>query len=85
MLARSLSNHRNYDPGFIYSSTEVLIYVQFDNAKTWFYDANDLTAMVLDRDPKPKDLVVGTQVVAKRPNESAHVQGTVKKEKEENK
>ena len=84
MLARSLSNHRNYDPGFIYSSTEVLIYVQFDNAKTWFYDANDLTAMVLDRDPKPKDLAVGTQVVAKRPNESAHVQGTVKKEKEEN-
>lgn len=40
--------------------------------------------MVLDRDPNPKDLVVGTQVVAKRPNESAHVQGIVKKEKEEN-
>lgn len=48
------------------------------------YDANDLTAMVLDRDPNPKDLVVNTQVVAWYPKESAHVEGKVKKEKEEN-
>lgn len=63
---------------------EVMIYVQFDNAKSWFYDVNDLTAMVLDKDPDPKDLVVGTQVVARRPKESAHSEGKVKREKEEN-
>lgn len=61
-----------------------MIYVRFDNGKSWFYDANDLTAMVLDKDPNPKNLVVGTQVVAKRPKESAHVEGNVKEEKEEN-
>ena len=61
-----------------------MIYVQFDDTKSWFYDANDLTAMVLDRDPDPKRLVIGTQVVAKHPKESAHVEGKVKKEREEN-
>ena len=73
-----------YDPGFVWSSTDVLINVQFDNAKSNVYDANDLTAMVLDKDPNPKDLVVGTQVVARHPKESAHVEGKVKQEKEEN-
>ena len=62
-----------------------MIYVQFDNTKPRScYDVNDLTAMVLDKDPDPKDLVVGTQVVAKRPKESAHVEGKVKQKKEEN-
>jgi len=61
-----------------------MINVQFDNTKFWSYDVNDLTAMVLDKDPDPKDLVVGTQVVAKRPKESAHVEGKVKQKKEEN-
>ena len=84
MLARSLSNQRNYDPGFIWSATDVMIYVQVDNAKSGFYDVNDLTAMVLDRDPNPKDLVVGTQVVARRPKDPVHVEGKVKEVKEEN-
>ena len=63
---------------------EVMISVQFDNNKSCIYDANDLIAMVLDKDPKPKNLFVGTQVVAKHPKESAHVEGKVKEEKEEN-
>lgn len=61
-----------------------MIKVQFDNAMSSVYDANDLTAMVLDKDPNPKDLVVGTQVVARYPKESVHVEGKVKQEKKEN-
>ena len=61
-----------------------MINVKFDKARSTVYDANDLTAMVLDKDPNPKDLVVGTQVVARHPKESVHVEGKVKQEKEEN-
>ena len=79
-----MSKQRKYDPGFVWSSTEDLINVQFDNGMSNVYDANDLTAMVLDNDPNPKDLVVGTQVVARYPKKSAHVEGKVKEEKVEN-
>ena len=61
-----------------------MINVQFDNAKSNVYDANDLTAMVLDKVPNPKDLFVGTQVVARYPKESAHVEGKVKEKKVDN-
>lgn len=61
-----------------------MIHVQFDNPMFWGFDANDITAMVLDKDPNPKGVVIGTQVVAKRPKESSHVEGKVKEEKEEN-
>lgn len=63
---------------------ETMIHVQFDNSMAWCFDTNDLTAMVIDKDPNAKDLVVGAQVVAKRPNESSHVEGKVKEVKEEN-
>ncbi|KAL9987728.1 hypothetical protein ACROYT_G002079 [Oculina patagonica] len=83
VLARSVSNQRNYDPGFICSAMETMFHVQFDNSMAWCFDTNDLTAMVIDKDPNAKDLVVGAQVVAKRPNESSHVEGKVKEVKEE--
>lgn len=77
VLARSLANQRNYDAGFIYTAMDVMIFVQFDNSMTWFYDTNDIAAIVIDKNPDPKDVVVGTQVVAKRPNESSHVEGKI--------
>lgn len=83
MLARSVSKPRNYDPGFVFAAMETMIYVQFDNSMSWFYDPNDITAMVIDKDPNSKDLVIGTQVVAKRPSDSLHVEGKVKEQKEE--
>lgn len=84
MLARSVPKPTNYDPGFVCAATETMIYVQFDNSMSWFYDPNDITAMVIDKDPNPKDLVIGTQVLAKRPSDSSHVEGKVKEQKEEN-
>ena len=65
-------------------ATDTMISVQFDASMAWPFDANDITAMVVDKDPDPKDLVVGTPVVAKRSKESSHVEGKVKARKEEN-
>ncbi|KAJ7389013.1 hypothetical protein OS493_034406 [Desmophyllum pertusum] len=37
----------------------------------------NIAAIVIDTNPDPKDVVVGTQVVGQRPNESSHVEGKI--------
>ena len=84
MLARALTNMKFYDPGYIYMALENMIGVHFDGGLPCVYDPNDITAMMVDKDPDPQALVVGTPVVAKRSNDSSHVEGKVKERKEEN-
>ena len=84
VLARALTNMKFYDPGYIYMALENMIGVHFDGGPPWAYDPNDITAMMVDKDPDPHALVVGTPVVAKRSNDSSHVEGKVKERKEEN-
>ena len=84
VLARALTNMKLYDPGYIYMALENMIGVHFDGGFPTAYDPNDITAIVVDKDPDPKALVVGTPVVAKRSNDSSHVEGKVKERKEEN-
>lgn len=48
-----------------------------------FYDTNDIAAVVVDKDPRPKDLVIGAVVVAKRPEETSFVEGKIVQTKEE--
>ena len=84
VLARAVTNMKLYDPGYIYVALENMIGVHFDGGFPTAYDPNDITAIVVDKDPDPKALVVGTPVVAKRSNDSSHVEGKVKARKEEN-
>ncbi|XP_066022142.1 intermembrane lipid transfer protein VPS13C isoform X9 [Pocillopora verrucosa] len=84
VLARALTNMKLYDPGYIYVALENMIGVHFDGGFPTAYDPNDITAIVVDKDPDPKALVFGTPVVAKRSNDSSHVEGKVKERKEEN-
>ena len=84
VLARAVTNMKLYDPGYIYVALENMIGVHFDGGFPTAYDPNDVTAIVVDKDPDPKALVVGTPVVAKRSNDSSHVEGKVKARKEEN-
>lgn len=60
------------------------IIVQFDNSMAMFFDANDISAVIIDKNPKPKDLVIGMQVIAKRPKETSYVEGKVIQNEEEN-
>ncbi|XP_022794312.1 vacuolar protein sorting-associated protein 13A-like [Stylophora pistillata] len=83
VLARSFNNIKFYDRGYIYMATDHMIGVHFDGGLPWGYDPNDITAMVVDKNPDPKALVVGTRVVAKRSKVSSHVEGKVKERKEE--
>ena len=83
VLARALTNMKFYDPGYIYMALENMIGVHFDGGLPCPYDPNDITAMMVDKDPDPQALVVGTPVVAKRSNDSSHVEGKVKARKEE--
>ena len=84
VLARSITNLHNYDAGYVVSSQETFRFVVFD---TWglpmFYDTNDIAAVVVDKDPPPKDLVIGAVVVAKRPEETSFVEGKIVQTKEE--
>ena len=84
VLARAFTNMKLYDPGYIYVALENMIGVHFDGGFPTAYDPNDITAIVVDKDPDPKALVFGTPVVAKRSNDSSHVVGKVKERKEEN-
>lgn len=85
VLARSITNLHNYDAGYVLLSQETLLIVVFD---TWglpmFYNTNDIAAVVVDKDPLPKDLVIGVVVVAKRPKETSFVEGKIVETKEEN-
>ena len=49
-----------------------------------FFDANDISAVIIDKNPEPKDLAIGVQVIAKRPKETSYVEGKVIQNKEEN-
>ena len=84
MLARSITNLHNYEPGFILASVKTLTLVKFDHSIAIPFDTNDIAAVVIDKDPQPKDLVIGAHVIAKRPKETSHVEGKVVKRKDEN-
>ena len=47
-----------------------------------FFDANDISAVIIDKNAEPKDLV-GVQVIAKRPKETSYVEGKVIQNQEE--
>ena len=64
------------------------IRVQFDNSMAMPFDANDISAVIIDKNPEPKDLVIGVQVIAERENrtqeETSYVEGKVIQNKEKN-
>ena len=67
------------------SSLGTHFFVQYDSCIPMFFDANDIAAIIVDKDPGAKDLVIGAQVVAKRPKETSYVEGKVVQTKEEKK
>ena len=84
VLARSITNLHNYDAGYVLSSQETFLSVVVDTpGLRMSYDTNDIAAVVVDKDPRPKDLVIGAVVVAKRPEETSFVEGKIVQTKEE--
>ena len=84
VLARSLTSIYNYDPGFVMASMATHLMVQFDHSMPMIFDTNDVAAVIIDKNPEPKDLVIGVHVVAKRPKETSYVDGKVVETKMEN-
>ncbi|XP_068741113.1 intermembrane lipid transfer protein VPS13A-like [Montipora capricornis] len=84
VLARSLLNMFNYDPGFVVYATSNVLLVHVDDSPPMFIDPNDIAAVVIDKVPDSQALHIGAQVIAKRPKETSYVAGRILQKKWEN-
>ena len=72
-----MTDQHKYQSGYIIRMLDLMIMVQYDESFFTIIDPNDLTAVVVDRDPKPRDVSSGSEVIAKCPKESFYIPGKV--------